>query len=183
MFWIFKHPFNFQQVHTPLLTYRYHNNGYTKSLHRVNLLKIRVTHFEETVLKGRPALPSRLIQCDPTITWDSFSIWGGGRDARKFYMTLSVIHLCSCCLSECLICDFSRKRLREKWKVSTTLIQRRWGNRMWIAGRHKASQFAILVKFVRPSSFVSRQIDSPMPMMRSPNYRIGKVLIIGDSFR
>lgn len=32
-----------------------------------------------------------LLPPDPSVRWETFSIWGSGRDARKFYMTLSVI--------------------------------------------------------------------------------------------
>ena len=82
--------FKIEKVDASLMTYRHHNAGYTRSLHRVSLLKIRVTHFEETVLKGRTSVPLSMLTPDPTMSWDTFSIWGSGRDARKFYMTLSV---------------------------------------------------------------------------------------------
>jgi len=61
-----------RKVDKVLVQYRYHEGSTCKRIHRLTLMKIRVAAFEEQVLRH----------------WPSFTIWGAGRDGRKFFSAL-----------------------------------------------------------------------------------------------
>jgi len=65
--WLYK-------IEKPLVTYRYHDQATSFKVHRLKMLEIRTKHFEERIISQ----------------WKSFSIWGCGRDGKKFYSFLSV---------------------------------------------------------------------------------------------
>ena len=63
------------KIKESLTLYRWHENATSYSIHRNTLLKVKIEHFEKTVL-----LKNEI---------DEFTIWGVGRDGKKFFMTLS----------------------------------------------------------------------------------------------
>ncbi|GAM21203.1 hypothetical protein SAMD00019534_043780 [Acytostelium subglobosum LB1] len=62
-----------RKVHQPLVIYRYHPDNLSKQIHRLVLFKIKLEHLERRVLSN----------------WQQFSIWGAGRDGKKFFTMLS----------------------------------------------------------------------------------------------
>ena len=61
------------KVNEILLTYRWHPAATSFAIHRNVLLQEKILHIEQMVLN----------ECD------SFTIWGNGRDGKKFFMSLS----------------------------------------------------------------------------------------------
>ncbi|KYQ90956.1 hypothetical protein DLAC_07837 [Tieghemostelium lacteum] len=61
------------KVHQPLVLYRYHSNNQSNQIHRLILMKVRIQYLESRILSK----------------WDKFSIWGAGRDGKKFFTMLS----------------------------------------------------------------------------------------------
>ncbi|KAF2071856.1 hypothetical protein CYY_006823 [Polysphondylium violaceum] len=57
----------------PLLVYRYHANNISNLIHRHMLMKVRIEYLEKRVLSQ----------------WPKFSIWGAGKDGKKFFTLLS----------------------------------------------------------------------------------------------
>lgn len=62
------------KVDIPLVVYRYHQNATSHKIHRLKLMDVRVEALENRVLKN----------------WETFSIWGAGRDGRKLFGALSL---------------------------------------------------------------------------------------------
>jgi glycosyltransferase involved in cell wall biosynthesis len=61
------------KVGTPLLCYRYHHNSWCFGTKPIDMQRIRIQYLQDAVLD----------------LWPSFSIWGYGKDGRKFINMLS----------------------------------------------------------------------------------------------
>jgi len=92
------------KVNTPLLMYRYHHNSWCFGTKPIDMQRIRIKYLQDAVLNG----------------WPSFSIWGYGKDGRKFINMLSEANAnkvaCYCDVDENKIgttffCNFIRKRI------------------------------------------------------------------------
>lgn len=66
------HKGTIRRVDEVLLTYRYHENATTFSIHEDTIWNIRLEHLIENVLKQ----------------WPKFTIWNAGKQGRKFYRSL-----------------------------------------------------------------------------------------------
>lgn len=62
------------KVHTPLVTYRYTPNSWTLGSKSTDLQKVRIEYLQKRVIDK----------------WKSFSIWGYGRDGKRFLNLLSL---------------------------------------------------------------------------------------------
>jgi len=79
------------KVLLPLTVYRYHPTATSFSIHRNRLLQEKVKHLEAMVLHQV----------------DQFTIWGAGRDGKKFFMTLSPASQAKVAA----FCDVSEKKI------------------------------------------------------------------------
>eukprot|EP01132_Coremiostelium_polycephalum_P004538 gene4538-5654_t len=62
-----------KKISEPLLVYRYREESLSGQIHRLTLLKVKLEYLEKRVLSQ----------------WPQFSIWGAGRDGKKFFTMLS----------------------------------------------------------------------------------------------
>jgi hypothetical protein len=71
-----------RKVHKPLLIYRHHASATSAGIHRLALLDVRLAAFIRHVLSPRlGAAPDSTAD----LPWGRFSIWGAGRDGKKFF--------------------------------------------------------------------------------------------------
>eukprot|EP01112_Ceratiomyxa_fruticulosa_P020660 TRINITY_DN7115_c0_g1_i1.p1 TRINITY_DN7115_c0_g1~~TRINITY_DN7115_c0_g1_i1.p1 ORF type:complete len:328 (-),score=60.67 TRINITY_DN7115_c0_g1_i1:119-1102(-) len=63
------------KVGEPLVIYRYHLGQTSFKIHRLELVNVRIKAFQSRVLS--------------TPEWQTFTIWGAGRDGRKFFKMLN----------------------------------------------------------------------------------------------
>lgn len=78
----------------PLLTYRYTPGGWALGTHKLDLKRVRIKYLEKMVLSSPPYS-------------NGFSIWGYGKDGRKFFQLLSPV-IASKVIS---FCDVSIKKV------------------------------------------------------------------------
>ncbi|EGC40144.1 hypothetical protein DICPUDRAFT_146960 [Dictyostelium purpureum] len=84
----------------PLLVYRYHENNLSSQIHKHMLMKVRIEYLERRVLSK----------------WSSFTIWGAGKDGKKFFTLLSD----SSKKKVTAFCDVDKNKIGQKYNAAYT---------------------------------------------------------------